>query len=612
MISIILVCIDGTEYFIGSNIGTYNDGINTCIDDGGILATITNEYEYNVTRELCINNGSHCWIGLNDKYSPGFWRYIDGTSVKGTYGFDINGNPTAGNGPWNANEPNDGGTGEYCVHFKDINGGNDMKWNDLWCHDTKYPLCMRVESQPIKQLITISGYILYIKFDVHRFFISSLESNYTDAIQNCHDFGGILASVTNTQEYNESIMLITNASLNSGFWFALNKLNGVWNYADGSDVRNSLGFDVNGNPRKGVYPWDEGEPNNFGKNEKCGQFRPEAHFKWNDQPCTSELMSLCVKNPPKSCGININNLKVWYKGGLNDISNNGYDAINIKGNIYNDINDCSVYGNRHSSFTIPYNINTTSYTIIYVGKYNGNNKERILTSSNDTNYYAGFWKGKSSGMCYQGGNITDFIDKSDNDWLISTSYPDGCHVNGTNLRNGLDAWQNEFDPGTFNIGVNIYNKHNIKEHSDWKIYEILIFDIILSEYQIKCIENYLSQEHSLPIPSYSIIPTIHPTKTCPPIINRFSDFPTQQPTNMPSVIPTLNPSLYPTEQPTNQPTNQPTHQPSNIPSITPSESPSTSPTNNPTYNPSISPESSNSPSTIPSITPSITPSNTLS
>ena len=211
-------------------------------------------------------------------------------------------------------------------------------------------------------------------------------------------------------------------------------------------------------------------------------------------------------------------------------------------------------------------------------------------------------------------NITDFIDKSDNDWLISTSYPGGCHVNGTNIRNGLDAWQNEFDPGTFNIGVNIYNKHNIKEHSDWKIYEILIFDIILSEYQLKCIENYLSQEHSLPIPSYSIKSTIHPTKTCPPIMNHFSDFPTQQPTNTPTVIPTLNPSLHPT----NKTSIQPTHQPSNIPSTTPSKSPSTKSTNNPTYNPSISSlqplvtQSSNSPSTIPSITPSITPSNTPS
>ena len=276
-------------------------------------------------------------------------------------------------------------------------------------------------------------------------------------------------------------------------------------------------------------------------------------------------MSLCNKNPAKACGININNLKVWYKGGLNDISNNGYNAINIKGNIYNDINDCSVYGNKHSSFTIPYNINTTSYTIIYVGKYNGNNTERILTSSNNTNYFAGFWNGKSSGMCYQGGSITDFIDKSNNDWLISTSYSGGCRVNGTNIDNNADPWKSEFDPGTFNIGVNIYNNQNIKEHSDWKIYEILIFDTILSEYQTQCIENYLSQEHSIPIPSYSIIPTIHPTKTCP------------DQSNIPSTMPSTNPTISPTIQP------------SNTPSTTPSEVPSISPTNNHSIKPTISP-----------------------
>ena len=48
IVSLIVVCIDGTEYFIGSNMGTYTDGINTCIDEGGILATITNLMRMNI------------------------------------------------------------------------------------------------------------------------------------------------------------------------------------------------------------------------------------------------------------------------------------------------------------------------------------------------------------------------------------------------------------------------------------------------------------------------------------------------------------------------------------------------------------------------------------
>ena len=114
---------------------------------------------------------------------------------------------------------------------------------------------------------------------MHRFFISPLESKYTDAIQNCHDFGGILASVTNIQDYNEAYKLLsTPLPLNSGFWFGLNKLNGVWGYIDGSDVRNSSGFDVNGNPNVGVYPWDKTEPNNWENKEKCVHFHRQKQY----------------------------------------------------------------------------------------------------------------------------------------------------------------------------------------------------------------------------------------------------------------------------------------------------------------------------------------------
>ena len=165
LISLILICIDGSEYFIGSNMGTYDDGINICLNDGGILATITNENDYNIARELCMNNNTECWIGLNDLYSEGFWSYIDGTSVKGTYGFDINGNPTVGNGPWHDDEPNNdnGNKPEDCVHFWDQY--NAWKWNDYKCHNIKFPLCMRIETNPIKQFrqICLSSEYLFVR-----------------------------------------------------------------------------------------------------------------------------------------------------------------------------------------------------------------------------------------------------------------------------------------------------------------------------------------------------------------------------------------------------------------------------------------------------------------
>ena len=158
LISLILICVNGTEYFIGSNMGTYDDGINICLNDGGILATITNQNDYNIARELCMNNNTQCWIGLNDLYSVNYWMseywtFIDGTSIKGIYGFDTNNKPTVGVGPWHDNEPNNGNN-EHCVRY--WNNSINFKWIDAPCNDITYPLCMRIETQPIvKQLVCI-------------------------------------------------------------------------------------------------------------------------------------------------------------------------------------------------------------------------------------------------------------------------------------------------------------------------------------------------------------------------------------------------------------------------------------------------------------------------
>ena len=423
-----------------------------------------------------------------------------------------------------------------------------------------------------------------------------IETAYLDSIISCNNFGGVLASIINETEYIESISLCQNIVADGlGCWFGLNRLSGKWYYVDGNSVNDSLGFDGNGIPIAGVYPWDKYEPGSG--SEKCTHLWRQREFEWNDRGRNSEMISLCDKNPPKSCGININNLKVWYKGGLNDISNNGYNAINISGNIYNDINDCSIYGDINSSFIIPYNINTTSYTIIYVGRTN-------------------------------------------DDWSILTSYPNGHRINSTFMANNSNI-------NMFDIDINI--QYHLKL-LDQKIYEILIFDEILSEYQMKCIENYLSQEHSIPIPSYTIIPTIHPTKTCPPLdySTRFptesstnipskmpstnptkllSDQPTNLPSNIPSDIPTLlptnnpssNPTLLPSDPPTNLPSNIPsdiptllptkesTKQPSDIPTLSPTNASSKYPTNNPSSKPTTQP--SNNPSTLPTIYQNLTSTN---
>ena len=372
-------------------------------------------------------------------------------------------------------------------------------------------------------------------------------SDYNTAIDNCNNYGGILASITNINELENAMSV---CDVYTGCWFGLNKRSSNWLYIDGSYVGGTLGFDNIGNMDINGYPWNITDKTQI---NDCVQLSKDG---WNTKECSKvDGIPLCIKNPPKSCGININNLKVWYKGALNDISNNGYNAINTNGDIYRDISDNSVYGDVNSSFIIPYNINATSHTIIYVAKYNGNNKERILTSSNDTNYLAGFWKG-NEGVCYQGNWITTNITNNINDFNIITSYPNGCNANSNSVSNNNDAWIIESNPGTFNIGINIYNN----EKSNWKLYELMIFDVILSPSNIACIESYLFNErriHKTTIPPITFIPSQTPTHNIETTIPPITLIPSHTPTHniqTTSTLPTETPTSVPTETPTSVPT----------------------------------------------------------
>ena len=383
----------------------------------------------------------------------------------------------------------------------------------------------------------------------YRYFVgSTTRNNYRHAIDNCWELNGVLGSINSNQEMNEAnATCIKESPSDKGCWFGLNYMNDYWMYMDGTNVKGSFGFDINGNPNQSNYPWSDGQPN-FGTNSKCIILARSEGHQWNDYNCEFAAAPLCVKNPTKSCGININNLKVWYKCGLNDISNNGYNATNINGAINKDNNDCSVYGDMETSFVIPYNINATSHTIIYVAKYIGNNRQRLLTSFNDSN--------NNIGICYQ--------IHSNNDLIIISSNPNNCRVHRANV-DSIDSLTENIYPGTFNIGMNILH-NNV---SDWKLYELMIYDTILSEYQITCIEEYLVNEHSM----YTILPifTNSPTSS-----NNTNISSTQTPSFNPSITPSMIPSLIPSLTPSLIPSYMPTLIPSLIrSSVIPTFTPST-------------------------------------
>ena len=129
-------------YFTGPNAVSYIKAIEYCNNAGGVLASITNANENAVAVNVCIAGnppGNGCWFGLNDADVQDSYKYVDGTSVNGSFGFNINGQPTTGVFPWHNNEPNK--DSERCISLWKP---QSYKWNDYGCNNDLLPLCRAI------------------------------------------------------------------------------------------------------------------------------------------------------------------------------------------------------------------------------------------------------------------------------------------------------------------------------------------------------------------------------------------------------------------------------------------------------------------------------------
>ena len=167
-----------TNYFRSAITGTFTHAIKQCDDEGGVIATITNEADLLNAQIACdVANGYGCWIGLN-RINDG-WEWADGTSINpNSYGFDSNTEPTTSVMPWGPSQPNNwlngNGDDQRCIFFWD---GADNLWNDAQCDAIVYPLCMEVNKVPLSQYVTCTIYL-------HFWFVSIFIHNYMYGLVN--------------------------------------------------------------------------------------------------------------------------------------------------------------------------------------------------------------------------------------------------------------------------------------------------------------------------------------------------------------------------------------------------------------------------------------------
>ena len=129
-------------YIIGTTpVNSYAAANAYCNSQGSELATILDATDQAAAQALCSANANYdplygCFIGLRHKDATSEWEWKDGSSLS-LYGFNADGSPATGTGPWLAGEPNN--NNEDCVHLLRYGG---FAWNDHPCSGYyNLPMC---------------------------------------------------------------------------------------------------------------------------------------------------------------------------------------------------------------------------------------------------------------------------------------------------------------------------------------------------------------------------------------------------------------------------------------------------------------------------------------
>lgn len=111
------------------------------------------------------------------------------------------------------------------------------------------------------------------------------------------EIGGYLVIITSAEENN----FVSERLENAAGWMGANDkaVEGEWRWIDTPESIHDPGSGLqfwsgagNGSPVNGMYSnWNQGEPNNFGNNEDCGQFLAGGTGQWNDLPCSGMTLN---------------------------------------------------------------------------------------------------------------------------------------------------------------------------------------------------------------------------------------------------------------------------------------------------------------------------------
>lgn len=172
-----------------------------------------------------------------------------------------------------------------------------------------------------------------------------------------------------------------------------------------------------------------------------------------------------------------------------DVSGKNNTAIVSKGRLT--IENGMVRGGPGDALRFPVETIGESYTLFYVGKYDGPTKKRIFDGV-DNNWLSG-WHDGHAGVAHHGAWLTHPNNYPDSEnWIVGTDSIGVFRVNGVDL-----AIHPTIAGSTSQITIND-GAFSASDSSHWAMVEILIYNRKLNIYEIEAVESYLHSEYSVP------------------------------------------------------------------------------------------------------------------
>ena len=180
----------------------------------------------------------------------------------------------------------------------------------------------------------------------------------------------------------------------------------------------------------------------------------------------------------------------WNGSALVDETGSGYNTNANKGGSISTTTSANnslkyMYGGTNAGLQFPTGILPSTYTILFLTRYTGSNRGRIMDGINN-NWLTGHHGGRA-GVAYHEGWVHYGTDYYHNTWVLSSDQINLYRSNG--IERGTSG-------GTQSTRLSLnYGQHTGGENSDWAFYCLFVYDRSLSLSEILLMENYINNRY---------------------------------------------------------------------------------------------------------------------